>query len=421
MEKNNTTLRKDNMIWIVGLLLAFILTPSVLATTGLSVSVSKYDPYPATPGQIVKVWLLVQNTGDTDAKDIHIELVPQAPFTLYNDNSIKNISILGVQKDYLVDFNLKVDDNAVEGINNLKIDYSAGTAFTQEKNVDIYVQAKDSTLTIDSVRMDPTELSPGGDGTLTISVKNNAPSTMTDLSMKLQLQAIIGSTLVDLPFAPMDSGTERRIYKLESGQSTDFTYSLRAYPDAVSKVYKIPFTLTYYDSLGNAKNKTDYVGIVVNGVPDISMLVDKTDLTMQQRTGSITLKIINKGVSDVKFLNVILQKSADYELLSNTDTVYVGNLVSDDYQTTEYKLNIKSSKNTIIVPVTLQYRDSNNKYYEKSFNVELNLIDGKKLNPQTGIGGYSWISIIIVLLIGGGIWYYLRKKSKKNKKGQFYQ
>lgn len=414
-------MKQNNMIWIVGLLLVFILTPSVLATTGLSVSVSKYEPYPATPGQIVKVWLLVQNTGDTDAKDIQVEIVPQAPFTLYNDDGIKNISILGVQKDYLIDFNLKVDDNAVEGINNLQIKYSSGTAFTQEKNVDIYVQAKDSTLTIDSVKMDPTELSPGSDGTLTISVKNNAPSTMTDLSMKLQLQAIIGSTLVDLPFAPMDSGTERRIYQLEPGQSTDFTYSLRAYPDAISKVYKIPFILTYYDSLGNAKNKTDYVGVVVNGVPDISMLIDKTDITMQTRTGSVSLKIINKGVSDVKFLNVILQKSADYELLSNTDTVYVGNLVSDDYQTVEYKLNIKSSKNTITLPVTLQYRDSNNKYYEKNFNVDLNLIDNNKLNPQKGLGGYSWISIIVVLLIAGGIWYYFKKRNKKNKKGQFYQ
>ena len=408
------------MIWIVGLMLIFILTPSVLADAGISVSISKYDPYPATPGQTVKVWLLVQNTGDVDAKDVKIEILPQAPFTIYNDDSIKTLSILGAQKDYLIDFNFKVDDNAVEGYNNLKVKYSTGTSST-ETDLQVYVQAKDSTLTIDNVTMNPSEISPGSDGTLTITVKNNAPSTMTDLSMQLQLQAIIGATLVDLPFAPMDSGTEHRVYRLEPGQSTDFTYSLRAYPDAASKVYKIPFTLTYYDSLGNAKNKTDYVGVVVNGVPDISMLIDKTDLSMQQRSGSITLKIINKGVSDVKFLNVILQKSNDFESLSNTDTTYVGNLVSDDYQTAEYNINIKSKENTIAIPVLLQYRDANNKYYEKNFNVELNLVDSSKLNPKKGIGGYSWISIIIILLIGGGIWYYFRNRSKKNKKGQFYQ
>jgi len=414
-------IKTNNMIWIIGLLLVLILTPSVFADAGMSVSVSKYEPYPATPGQTVKVWLLVQNTGDMDINDISVEVLPQAPFTPYNQASVQNISILGARKDYLIDFTLKVDDNAVEGNNNLRIRYSYGSAPTQDTDLPIYIQTKDSTLTIDNVQMNPTEIVPGSDGTLTITVKNTAPSTMTDLSMKLQLQAIIGGVLVDLPFAPMDSGTERRVYTLEAGQSTDFTYDLRAYPDAVSKVYKIPFTLSYYDSTGAAKNETDYVGVVVNGVPDISMLIDKTDLSMQTRSGSMTLKIINKGVSDIKFLNVVLQKSPDFELLSNTDTTYVGNLVSDDYQTAEYKINIKSSKNDIIVPVTLQYRDSNNKYYEKNFNVDLNLIDSNKLNPKTGLGGYSWISIIIVLLIGGGIWYYFKNKTKKNKKGQFYQ
>ncbi len=413
-------MKKNNMIWIFGLLLIFILTPSVLGAASLSVSVSKYEPYPATPGQTVKVWLLVQNTGDVEAKDITIEAVSQSPFSTYNQESVQTIPSLGAQKDYLVDLNLKVDDNAVQGYNNLKIKYGVGTSLT-EKDVQIYVQAKDSTLTISNVKMNPTEISPGSDGTLTITVKNNAQSTMTELSMKLQLQAIVGSTVIDLPFAPTDSGTERRVYLLEPGQSTDFVYTLRVYPDAVSKVYKIPFTLTYYDSLGIAKNKTDYVGAIVNGVPDISIIVDKTDLSSQVRTGTMNLKIINKGVSDIKFLNVVIQPSADFELLSNSETIYVGNLVSDDYQTADYTINVKSTKDKIVVPVTLQYRDSNNKYYEKSFNVDLNLIDSSKLNPKKGVGGYSWISIIIVLLIGGGIWYYFKNKNKKNKKGQFYQ
>jgi len=412
---------KNNMVWIIGILLVAMIVPSVLADASVSVSVSKYDPYPATPGQTLKVWILVQNTGDQDAKNVNVEFVPQAPFSLYNDDAIKTIPILGAQKDYLVDYNLKVDDNAVEGDNNLKIKYGYDMSSTQEKNLDVFVQTKDSTLSIESVTMNPAEISPGSDGTLTITVKNNAPSTMTDLSMKLQLQAIIGGTLVDLPFAPIDSGTESRIYKLESGQSSSFIYDLKAYPDAISKVYKIPFTLTYYDTLGNQKNKTDYVGVVVNGVPDISIIIDKTSIYKGKTTGTVDLKVINKGVSDIKFLNVILQKSGDYDLLSNSDTTYVGNLVSDDYQTAEYSIDIKSKGDKIMLPVLLQYRDSNNKYYEKNYNVELDLIDSSKLNPSSGVAGYSWITVIVIVLIIAGIWYYFRNKNKKNKKGQFYQ
>jgi len=412
-------MKTNYMIGIVGVvLLALMLIPNVvLADTSVSVTISKYEPYPATPGQTVKVWLLVQNNGDSDAKDLSVNVIPQAPFSLYNQDSMTNISILGAKKDYLIDYNLKVDDNAVEGNNNLRVVYSYDTAQGQVVDLPIFVQAKDSSLTIDSVKMTPTEIVPGSDGTLTITVKNNAPSTMTDLSMQLQLQAVIGGALVDLPFAPMDSGTERKVHNLESGQSVDFTYDLRAYPDAVSKVYKIPFTLTYFDSLGNANNKTDYVGVVVNGVPDISMLIDKTDLTMQKRTGSLTLKIINKGVSDVKFLNVILEKSPDFDLLSNTDTTYVGNLVSDDYQTADYTIDVKSKSDIITVPVTLQYMDSNNENYEKNFSVQLNLVDNNKINPKTG--GGSLITIIVIILIAGGVWYFFKRRNKKNKKGQF--
>jgi hypothetical protein len=414
-------MKKNNMIGIIGLMLVIMLIPNVLAEKGIDVSLSKYDPYPATPGQVVKIWLLVQNTGDIDAKNINVEIVPQAPFTSYNQESTQQISILGAQKDYLIDFNLKIDDNAAQGYNNLKIKYSIDNALGQEKDLEVYVQTKDATLSIESVKMNPEEISPGTDGTLTIIVKNTAPTTMTDLSMTLQLQTLIGTTIVDLPFAPMDSGTERRVYSLESGKSAEFKYNLRVYPDAISKVYKIPFTLTYYDSIGNAETKTDYVGVIVNAKPDISVIVDKTEVTQQQKIGVVTLKVINKGVNDIKFLNMNLETSEQFETLSNSNNIYIGNLVSDDYQTAEYTINVKSTENKIMIPVTLQYRDANNNYYEKKFNVDLNLIDGKKLNPQTGIAGYSWLTIIIVLVIAFFVWRYFKNKKAKNKKGQFYQ
>jgi len=422
--KTNITNNMNKKLLILGILMLVILqASSVLGVVGLDVTLSKYDPYPATPGQTVRVWLLVQNTGDSDAKDVSIELVPQSPFTLYNqDGAVQTIPILGAGKDYLIDYTIKVDDNAVQGDNNLQVKYSYGlSSGAQEKNLDIYIQTKDATLTIDNVQVNPKEISPGSNGDVTITVKNNAPALMTDLDLKLQLQAVIGGTLVDLPFAPIDSVTEQKIYQINPGQSADFTYTLRAYPDAVSKVYKIPFTLTYYDSLGNQKNKTDFIGVVINSVPDVSVLIDKTDITEEKKSGSITLKVVNKGLSDVKFLNIVIQKSPDFDLLSTSDTSYVGNLVSDDYQTVDYSLNVKSTKSVISVPVNVQYRDSNNNFYDKNLSIDLNLVDASKLNSGSDIAGYSWLTIIIVILIIGGIWYYFRRRSKKNKKGQYYQ
>ena len=75
--------------------------------------------------------------------------------------------------------------------------------------------------------------------------------------------------------------------------------------------------------------------------PEVSVILDKTDITQKKMTGTVTLKVINKGLSDIKFLNVILKTSDNYEILSTSDTTYVGNLQSDDYQSVDYIISLK--------------------------------------------------------------------------------
>jgi hypothetical protein len=417
--------KTNNMLMIFVILLIGLLAQAayVSADSALSVSVSKYEPYPASPGQTVKVWLLVQNTGSDAAKDITVTLLPQYPFTLYGDTTTsKSIHVLGAKTDYLIDYNIKVDENAVEGNNILKVKIrdGTGTATEVETDVSIYVQSRDSTVSIDSVKITPSQIEPGSDGKVTISVKNMAPVTLTDLTLKLYLQATVGGTIIDLPFAPVDSNAEKRIYKIDPGETAEFSYNLRAYPDAVSKIYKIPFSLSYYDPLGNQKNKTDFIGVIVNSIPDVTIYIDKTDLLQQKRAGSLTLKVINKGLSDIKFLNVILGKSDDYDILSNSDTTYVGNLVSDDYQTVEYKVNLLTSKNELTLPVTLQYRDANNKVYNMVENVPLKLLDSTKLNDANkAAGGSIIITVIVAVVIIVLVFLFIRSRNKKNKKAQF--
>ena len=118
-------------------------------------------------------------------------------------------------------------------------------------------------------------------------------------------------------------------------------------------------------------------------------------------------------------MNLQIQKSDDFDLLSNSDTTYVGNLVSDDYQTVEYKIDIKSSKNSLTLPVTIQYRDSNNKVYESTQNVQLILVDNSKLNSANNSGSSVLVIVIVILVVGALIWIFIRNKNKKNKKAQF--
>ncbi|MGV8150106.1 MAG: COG1361 S-layer family protein [Candidatus Woesearchaeota archaeon] len=408
--------------YIIYLLIALFALQFATAAPSLQASLSKYEPYPASPGDTVKVWVLVQNDAPNDntdtARNVVVEIVPEYPFSLYSDSSTKTIPLLGAKKDYLVDFTLKVDEKAVQGTNTFKVLVRDSQSSIQvEETLSLFVQSRDTTLSIESVTIMPQEISPGSEGTINIEVKNIAPNTFTDLSMKLYLQTIVGSTVVDLPFAPVDSSAEQRIYRLESGETESFKFKVQAYPDAESKVYKIPFTLEYYDNLGNKKNKSDYIGVVVNSNPEISTILDRTDITNDKRSGTVTLKIINKGLGEIKFLNVVLQESDDYEILSESAVNYVGNLESDDYQTIDYKIALHKDTADISIPVKLEYRDSTNKYYEVVQNVPLNLIDSGKLDAANGKSSATLVVVIIlVLAIAAWIWY---KKTRKSKKGQF--
>ena len=407
---------------VIVLLLALTTIHLVSAVSAVRVSLSKYEPYPATPGQLVKVWFLVTNDGDTAADNVIVEAVPEYPFATYSGNNVKNIGFIGPQSEYLVDFTFKVDENAVQGNNILKMKYkeaSLANAIAQTMDATIFIQNQDATLAIDGVHLEPTEIMPGSDGTITITVRNTAQSTFTNINLKLYLQTVVGSTVVDLPFAPMESSAEKKIFKLEPGQTDDFIFKIRAYPDALSKIYKIPFTLNYYDSLGNQKNKSDVIGVVVNSKPDIAIIIDKTDMSMQKRAGTISFKIINKGLSDVKFVNVILKDTEDYDILSNSATVYVGNLASDDYQSVEYSVIMNTEKNSVPFPITVQYRDANNKQYETTQDITFNVIDSSKLKDAQNSGGGITMTIVIVVILSIGAFIYFRNRAKKNKKAQF--
>lgn len=407
-------------IYLVYTIVALFALQIVAAAPSLQASLSKYEPYPAAPGDTIKVWVLVQNTAPNDntdtARNVVVELIPSYPFSVYNDEPIKTIPLLGAKKDYQIDFNLKVDEGALQGINTFKVRVKDSNSAVQvEETISVLVQSRDTTISIESVEINPEKIAPGSEGTVTITVKNIAPNSFTDLSLKLYLQSVVGSTVVDLPFAPVDSSSEKRIYRLDPGQEAEFKYDMVVYPDATSKIYKIPFILEYYDNLGTKKNKSDFIGITVNSNPEISTILDRTDINNDKLSGTVTLKIINKGLGDIKFLNVVLQKSDDYEILSESAVNYVGNLESDDYQTIDYIISVHKGASDISIPVKLEYRDATNMYYETTQTISLHVIDSGKLNKVNG-GGTSVMIIIIILIIAIAAWI-VYKKMKKNKKG----
>ncbi len=395
------------------------------------VNMVNQEPDPVGPGEYVDVRWMVQNLGSDSINNIEVELMPEYPFSLDpGDDSTKLIPSLSPRQNdassYVVKYKVRVDSNAIEGNNTLKLRYKVGNSIWTTAEYTINVQTRDANLGIMSVETVPTVVMPGDNFNLNIKVKNLADSTLKDVSIKMDMllstissgatSSTTKSEILDsLPFAPVKSATEQRIRNIAPGQEVTFTYSLVAYPDAQAKVYKVPIEVNYYDTLGKLYSKDDVIGLIVESKPDLSALLEQTDITSSGQKGTVTVKIVNKGLVNVKFMDVKMAPTDQFELLS-PDEVYIGNIDSDDYETADFDIYVQPGvTGDVAIPVTYQYMDANNNKYTDTADLTLKLYtkeQAQALGVQKSNTTVIVIAIVVVLIIGFLIFRAVRKKRK---------
>jgi hypothetical protein len=385
----------------------------------LKVSFINQEPDPAEPGRYVDVRFMLENLGDEDLTDIQIDFLNTFPFTLDQDEPLKKISkLVGFQKEQnalIIKYKVRVDNNAVEGINPLKLRVKIGNDDWLTYNFDIRVRARDATLSLEQVTTNPSPILPGTDSVISLKIKNLAESSLKDISVTLDLTlASLGNpSLEALPFAPIDSGKEKRIWQLNSKEEHVFNFKLKAYPNAESRIYKIPIVIKYYDILGDEHIKSDLIGVVVNSESQMSVFLDNTNIKMPKTTGDLSIVFVNKGLSQVKFLDVEIQENNDFELLSSKK-VYVGNVDSDDYDFADFKIFVKEDVNELIIPIKYEFLDSNNNKFTKTEEIKINLFSEDKLLEFGFEQKQNYLPLIIVVIVlilaFAGYRYYRRCK-----------
>ncbi len=398
----------------------------------LRISMISQDPDPVQPGEYVELRWMVTNMGSEPLQDVEFKLVPDYPFQLLGrDDGIRNLgTIQGNQKGeegVILYYRVRIDEDASEGVNKLYLKYRMkGTDWVKLDYYKVRVQSVDAAVIIDSAETTPERITPGREGQLTLNIKNMADSTMKDINVKLDLtlssvpQPATGTEktmLYDaLPFAPTTSSTEKRISRLKAGQTEAITYDLTAYPDATSRVYKIPVIITYRDELDKEYTKNDLVGLIVGAEPDIYATIDQSDLIAGKKTGTVSFKIVNKGVSDIKFLDVKLKKSPDYEITSS-DEEYIGNIDSDDFESVDFTVYLKDNDNakkegTITFPLEITFKDANNKDHTKEVNLNYKLYTPEAKGQAKSNSALILIITVIIIIAG---WLIYRKVAKKKK------
>src|SRR3989344_8468779 len=94
----------------------------------IAVTLINQEPDPAEPGKYVDVRFKFDNNGSGEARNVIVELLPEYPFSLDSGVSpARNIgTIQSMQKGdvgVIVKYRLIVDENAVEGGNDLRVRY----------------------------------------------------------------------------------------------------------------------------------------------------------------------------------------------------------------------------------------------------------------------------------------------------------
>ena len=418
-----------DMKFIVWLIFVIFIAPSMFITivnatssnpigtthlAGVTVSdETYYEPHPGEPGGYIDLWITVTNKMMETATNVICEIDPEFPFSIdptsEPERDIGNINSLS---SMVLKYKIRIDVDAVEGENDLRFRCRSGSVDYQNVDLPIYIQTHDAIIDVEKVESVPQKFKPGETGRLDIYLKNLADSLLMDITIELNLSSN------DIPFAPINSTIKKRIKNIGSGEEAITSFGIISYTDAESGVYKIPLEITYSDEVGADYSDNTIVSLTVFTPPDIMIILEDFDVYTKNTTGKVSIEVINKGDSDVKFLTIELEKNGDYEILS-TSKIYSGKIKSDSAETVNFDLYIKN-EGEITLPVTVSYQDEESNYYTKTEKVKLKiysseegvlykLIEEKTTDPIL-LGIAALIGLWILYKIVKGVWKGFKKK-----------
>lgn len=262
-------------------------------------------------------------------------------------------------------------------------------------------------LIIESVTSDTSELTPGDITEIEISLKNNEDVDIEKLSINIDL--------TNLPFAPFDSSTEFSIDEIRENKIKNARFKLIVLNDAQPMIYKIPIKISYREEDSSELiTKTSLISLKVESKPILG--VNKEDnLLLKGEVNEIGVKVINKGLSNINFLEIEIQPSNNFQLLS-PNKIYIGDLDSDDFDSVSFKIFIQeNSPNKINIPLIIKYEDSLNKEYDENVDLQVDVYERKKA-IELGLIKRSYTKEIIIFVIILIVFYFLYKYIKKKLK-----
>lgn len=370
----------------------------------IKASILRYEPSPAVQGEVMKVWVKIENMG-TSATDVEIRFVPEYPFTLApGEEGSRKIGVIPGIEEALEEFDIMVDLYAPNEEKEIKFQYKWTTAEVwAELKEPITIETYDSLVVVNNFETIPNIIKPGDEIAIKITIKNEGVNSIRTVDLTLD------TTNNDV-FSPVASGDTKRIEFLEPKESKEITFKLMTDSSAGIKIYNLPLKIRFVDDKNKDYETSSKIGIKMNAEPDLTMLVDSSEIFKSKTVGNVRVKIINKGIVDVKYITLKIIKTPDYNVLSPSNIIYIGNLDNDDFDSGEYL--IKPLTKNPVLKFLIEYKDPYNKEYSKDYSLPLRIVSKSELGETKS----KLPMVILLIVIVFAIYWFYKKRKNKNKK-----
>jgi len=386
---------------LIFLLMVFaLLLTSFANAASLDISMDQ-NPFPVHAGENAQLNFTIVNDGTEDLTNILLDLDVDNPITLRSDSEKPRFN-LTIGQSKTVIYNIHVESDAQEGTEQVTLNYDIGTS-NNHKDFDVEIAPDQVYLMIESVTSSPSQVAPGESVILNLNLRNTANSKIKNIILALDL--------TNIPFAP-ESVTEERIASINERASSQTSFNLIVLSSASIQVYKIPLTITYEDSYGHTYSREDFISIDVFEKPSIDVIVDKDSL-IQNMASKFDIKVLNKGLGKVSFVEVTILPSSDYDI-NGQDSQYIGDVESDDYSSVEF--NIVPKKENFDILVQLDYRDANNQKYSETRTVPIEAYTLQEAQRLGILPAFPWFVILVILVVIALIIFFIVRRRNKKKR-----
>jgi len=390
--------------WLMLVVIAFIffLNSTLAQEASLLLSWQVLDEK-IRPGGSTTVLLTLSNPSSIDARSIEIYITP-GPY-LTTSTKYQKIDRLNSGASQETSVIVTADSNArsINSYLTVKVTYYDNHSKKEfSANIPIKIRAI-PLLQLINANYNSTFIQPGDMVLLSFDLANMGDGTAKDVEVSLGESNLF----------VVKGFSKKFINEVQVGRTVSVSFSLLINPFINPGTYSIPVYLTYTDETKSENySATEYVDLVISGDYTFLVIVKSQDVIPVGGEGSVTLKVVNAGNQEARFLTLRFYPKTSL-LTITPEITYIGNLKSDDYDTV--KLKVMTSENMLPgeypLEVELEYKDLYGKSYEERHLVYVKIYPPEALDGKLSSG--LWFSVGLTILL---CTYFSVKKLSKRKR-----